>query len=65
MHGHMNVKTNPKFVCLCLTPGSSAVCGVSVDPAVFKMGDVGGGMIPNADDFVPDYTASHPRKRQF
>jgi len=36
------------------------VYGLSVDPAVFKMGDVGGGVIPNADDFLPDYTASHP-----
>ena len=49
-----------------MTPGCSAdVCGVSIDPAVFKMVDVGGGMISNADDFAPDYTASHPRKRQF
>jgi len=30
-----------------------------------KMGDVGGGMISNADDFLPDYTASHPRKQPF
>jgi hypothetical protein len=38
-----------------MAPGSSVdVYGFSVDPAVFKMGDVGGGMIPNADDFLPD-----------
>ena len=49
-----------------MTPGCSAdVYGLSVDPAVFKMGDIGGGMIPNVDDFLPDYTASHPRRRQF
>ena len=30
-----------------------------------KWVNVGGGMIPNADDFLSDYTASHPRKRQF
>jgi hypothetical protein len=43
-----------------VTRSSSAyVCCDSLDPTVFKINDVVGVMISNADDILPDYTASH------